>query len=126
MVGMDSPLKGIILNHTLKWYTTTPKESVKVLKVTMSFYGSYKYKSPSKRRKDWLRKGKFLAQFRGDPILVPIPFLKPGQSPDTLSLGEPVCTAIATALVMQDEQIAERMRQLCHHWDFLAREAGKA
>ena len=61
-------------------------ESANVLKVTMKFYGGYKYKSPSKRRRDRLRKKKFLAKFRKDPVLVPVPFLEPGQSL-TLSLS---------------------------------------
>ena len=70
---MDSRLKGIILNHTLKSYKITPIESANVLRVTMKFYGGFKYKSPSKRRRDKLRKEKFLAKFRRDPILVPSP-----------------------------------------------------
>ena len=57
---------------------------------------------------------KFLAQFRRDPILVPIPFLKPGQSFDPVYLGGSVCTDIATILIMQEEQMAEDMRELCH------------
>ena len=39
----------------------TPVESTNVLKVTMKFYGVYKYKSPSKRRRDQCRRAKFLA-----------------------------------------------------------------
>ena len=39
MIGMDSPLKGIILNCTLKSYMITPIESANVLKVTMRVYG---------------------------------------------------------------------------------------
>ena len=42
MVGMESRLKGIILNHTLKSYAITPIESPNVLKVTMKLYGGYK------------------------------------------------------------------------------------
>ena len=80
MVEMDFRLKGIILNHTLKSYKITPIKSANVLRVTMKFYGGFKYKSPSKRRRDKLRKEKFLAKFRRAPILVPIPFLEPGQS----------------------------------------------
>ena len=75
---MDSQLKGLILNCTLKSYTITPIESNNVLEVTMKFYGGYKYKSPSKRRRDRLRKERFLAKFKRDPLLVPIPFLEPG------------------------------------------------
>ena len=42
---MDYQLKGLILNHTLKSYAITPIESANVLKVTMKFYGGYKYES---------------------------------------------------------------------------------
>ena len=74
-VWIDSRLKGIILNHTLKSYTIIPIESANVLNVIMRFYGGCNYKSPSKRRREQLRKVKDFAQFRRDPILVPIPFL---------------------------------------------------
>ena len=90
MVGIVSQLKEIILNHTLKSYKITPIESANVLRVTMKFYGSFKYKSPSKRRRDKLRKEKFPAKFRRAPILVPICFLEPGQSPSPAILGGPV------------------------------------
>ena len=56
MVEIDSRSKGIILNCTLKFYKITPIESSNVLRVTMMFYGGFKYKSPSKRRRDNLRK----------------------------------------------------------------------
>ena len=74
MVGMDSQSKGIILNHTLKSYKITPLESANVLKVTMKFYGDFECKSPSKRRRDRLRKEKSQAKIRRDTILVSIPF----------------------------------------------------
>ena len=74
MVGMDSQLKGIILNHTLKSYKITPIKRANVLEVTMRFYGGFKYKSPSKRRQDRFREEKLLAKFKRDPLLVPIPF----------------------------------------------------
>ena len=70
---MDYQLKGIILNLTLKCYQITPTEKVNVLRVTMDFFGGYKYKSPSKRRKDRLRKQRFLAHFSVDPVVVPVP-----------------------------------------------------
>ena len=54
----------------------TPIESTNVLEVTMKFYGGYKYKSPSKKRWDRFRKERFLAKFKRDPLLVPIPFLE--------------------------------------------------
>ena len=61
---MDSQLKGLILNRTLKSYTITPIESNNVLEVTMKFYGGYKYKSASKRRRDRLRKERFWQSLR--------------------------------------------------------------
>ena len=94
---MDYWLKGLILNCTLKSYRITLIEIANVLKVVMKFDGGYKYKSPSKRRRDRLRKEKFLAKFRRDPLLVPIPFLEPDQSPSHVALGGPVCSTITTA-----------------------------
>ena len=82
---MDSQLKGVILNCPLKSYTITPIKSNNVLEVTMKFYGGYKYKSPSERRQDRLRKEMFLAKFKRDPLLVPIPFLEPDQSPSPVA-----------------------------------------
>ena len=122
---MDSQLKGLILNHTLKSYTITPMESNNVFEVTMKFYGGYKYKSPSKRRRDRFRKERFLAKFKRDPLLVPIPFLEPGHSPSPVALGGPVCSAIATAFMTQAEMLQD-MKDLCHQWDPLAQEAGRA
>ena len=78
---MDYQLKGLILNCILKSYTISPIESANMLKVTMRFYGGSKYKSPSNRRSYRLRKEKYLARFMMDPVLVPAPFLEPGQSP---------------------------------------------
>ena len=123
---MDSQLKGLILNHTLKSYTITPIESNNELEVTMKFYGGYKYKSPSKRRRDRLRRERFLAKFKRDPLLVPIPLLEPGQSPSPVALGGPVCSAITTAFMTQAEEMLQDMKDLCHQWDRLAQEAGKA
>ena len=92
----------------------------------MTVYGGYKYKSPSNRRWDRLRKERFLAKFKRDPLLVPIPFLEPDQSPTPVALGGPVCSAIATAFITQAEEMLEDMKDLCHQWDHLAQEAGKA
>ena len=111
---MDSYLKGIILNCTLKSYKITPIESAHVLRVTMRFYGGFKYKSPSKRRRDKLRKEKFLAKFRRDPILVPIPFLEPGQSPSPATLGGPALEAITTAFAMEMEEVVAEIKRLHH------------
>ena len=102
---MDYWLKGLILNCTLKSYTITPIEGTNVLEVTMKFYGGYMYKSPSKRRWDRLRKERFLAKSRRDPLLVPIPFLEPGQSPSPMTLGSPFCSAITTAFMAQEEEV---------------------
>ena len=117
---MDYQLKGLIPSHTLKSNTITPIQSNNVLEVTMKFYGGYKYKSPSKRRWDRLRKERFLAKFKRDPLLVPIPFLEPGHSPFPLALGGPVCSAITTAFMTQAEEMFEDMKDLCHQWDCLA------
>ena len=130
---MDSQLKGLILNCTIKSYTITPIENNNVLEVTMKFYGGYKYKSPSKRRRHKLRKERFLAKFKRDPLLVLclaipllIPFLEPGCSPSHVALGGPVCSAIATVFMTQAEEMLEDMKDLCHQWDHLTQEAGKA
>ena len=123
---MNYQLKELILNHALKSYTITPIESANVLEVTMRFYGGYMYKSPSKRRWDRLRKERFLAKFKRDPLLVPIPFLEPGQSPSPVALGSPVCSAITTAFMTQAEEMVEDMQDLCHQQDCMAQEAGKA
>ena len=92
----------------------------------MKFYGGYKYKSSSKRRRARLRKERFLAKFKRDPLLVPIPFLEPGQSPSPVALGGPVCSAITTAFMTQAEEMLQDMKDLCHQQDHLAQEAGKA
>ena len=55
-----------------------------------------------------------------------VPFLKPGQTPDPVSLGGPLYTAMVTALITQEEQMAEEIRELCHWQDCLAQEAEKA
>ena len=117
---MDSLLKGLILNHTLKSYTITPIESNNVLEVTMKFYGGYKYISPSKRRQEGLRRGRFLAKFKRDPLLVPIPFLEPGLCPCPVALGGPVCSGITTAFMTQAEEMLQDMKDLHHQWDCLA------
>ena len=123
---MDYQLKRLILNHTLKSYLLAPVESANVLKVTMKFYGGYKYKSPRKRRWDKLRKKKFLAKFKRDPLLVPIPFLEPDQSPSPGILAGPFCSAIATAFIMQAEEMVEELKYLHHQWDCLSQQADKA
>ena len=73
-----------------------------------------------------LRKERFLAKFNRDPLLVSIPFLKPGQSPCPVALGGPVFSAITTAFMTQAEEMVGDMSDLCHQQDCLAQEAGKA
>ena len=123
---MDFRLKGIILNCTLKSYKITPIESANVLRVTMKFYGGFKYKSPSKRRRDRLRKEKFLAKFRRDPILVPIPFLEPCQSPSPAALGGPVLENMATAFATEIKEVVAEIKRLCQKPIHLAQEAEDA
>ena len=86
----------------------------------MRFNGGYKYKSPSNRKRDKLRKEKFLAKFRRDPVLLPIPFLEPGQSPSPVTLGAPVFATTATAFTTQAEEMVDEMRTLHHKQDCLA------
>ena len=123
---MDFQLKGIILNYTLKSYKITPIESANELKIMMKFYGGYKYKSPSKRRRDRLRKKRFLAQFRNDPVLEPVPFLGPGQSPHSTFQDVPVPAVLATALIKQTEDAVEVLWGLHHQQNCLAQEIEKA
>ena len=92
----------------------------------MRFYGGFKYKSPSKRRRDRFRKEKFLAKFRRDPILVPIPFLEPCQSPSPAALGGPVLESIATAFTREMEEVVAEIRRLCQKHINLAQEAEHA
>ena len=96
------------------------------LKVTMKFYEGYKYKSPSKRRRDRLMKEKFLAKFRKDPVLVPVPLLEPGQSPHPVSLGGPVLASIENTLLKQVRDIEDEIRGYHHQWDCLVQEADRA
>ena len=117
-------LKGIILNCTLKSYTITPIESTNVFKVTKRFCVGYKYKSPSKRRWDRLRKEKFLAKFKRDPLLVPIPFLEPGQSPSPVALGGLVCSVIATSFTTQAEDLVVEIKRLHQKHNCLAGKQG--
>ena len=123
---MDYQLKELILNHTLKSYAITSIESANVLKVTMKFYGGYKYKSPSKRRRDRLRKKKFLTKFRKDPVLVPVFFLESYQSPHPVSLEGLVLATMEAALLKQVHEIEEQIRGFCERWDWLAQEAEQA
>ena len=123
---MDSRLKGIILNYKMKSYKITPIDRANLLEVTMRFYWGFKYKSPSKRRQDKLRKEKFLAKFKRDPLLVPIPFLEPGQSPYPVTFGQPICWAIVTAFTTQADDIVEEIKMMHDKHNHLAQETEKA
>ena len=92
----------------------------------MRFCGGFKYKSPSKRRRNKLRKEKFLAKFRRHPLLMRIPFLEPGQTPTPVVLGAPIHTAISTAFITHAEEMVGMMKKLHHRWNYLAGEAEDA
>ena len=92
----------------------------------MIIYGGFKYKSPSKRRRDKLRKEKFLAKFRRDPILVPIPFLEPDQSPSPAVLGGPVLESMATAFATEMEEVVAEIKRLHQKCICLAQETEDA
>ena len=119
---MDYWLKGHILNCTLKSYSMSPIESVNVCKVRMKSNGDYKHKSPSKRRWDKVRKEKFLAKYKRDPLLAPIPFLEPDQSLSHCILIGPVCAVIATAFITQAEDMVQEIKDLGHQCDHPAQE----
>ena len=69
---------------------------------------------------------KFLATFKRDPLLVPIPFLEPGQSPSPVTLGQPICRDIATAFTTQAEDIVDEIKMMCDKCNCLAQETEKA
>ena len=73
-----------------------------------------------------LRKKRFLARFRKDPVLVPVPFLEPDQSPHPVSLGGLVLATMEASLLKQVHEIEEQIRGFCERWDRLAKEAEQA
>ena len=73
-----------------------------------------------------LRKKRFLAKFRKNPVLVPVPFLEPGQSPQPVSLGGPVLATMKASLLKQIHQIEEQIRGVHERQDQLAKEAEQA
>ena len=64
---------------------------------------------PLQEEEDRLRK-KFLAKFKRDPLLVPIPFPEHGQSPHPVSPGRPVYASITTTFITQVEEIVDEMK----------------
>ena len=68
----------------------------------------------------------FLAKFKRDPLLVPISFLEPGQSPSPIILDQPVCWAIATAFTIQAEDIVGEIKMMHDNSNCLAQETEKA
>ena len=107
---MDYQLKGLILKYTLKSYTITPIESVNVLKVTMRFYGDISTRAPVRGGGTGSGRKKFLVKFRRDPILVPLPFLEPGQTPLPVPLEEPVLATMEATLLKQVNKIEKQIR----------------
>ena len=87
------------------------------LKSPWSSMGVTSTRVPVRGEGDRLRKERFLAKFKRDPLLVPIPFLEPGQSPSPVALGGPVCSAITTAFMTQAEEMLQDMKDLCHQQD---------
>ena len=76
-----------------------------------------------KRRRDRLKKKVFLVKLRKDPVLMPVPFLEPGQSPHPVSLVEPVLATIEATLLKQVHEIKEQIRGFGQWQDCLAQEA---
>ena len=83
-------------------------------------------KAPARGGGTRLRKEKFLAKFRRDPILVPITFLEPGQSPSSAVLGGPVLESMATAFATEMEEVVAEIKRLCQKHICLAQEAEDA
>ena len=73
-----------------------------------------------------LRKKRFLAKFRKDSVLVPVPFLEPGQSPHPVSLGGPVLATMEASLLKQVHEMEEQIRGFPERWYRLAKEAEQA
>ena len=63
---------------------------------------------PARGRRDMLRKKRFLAKFRKDPVLVPVPFLEPGQSPHPVSLGGPVLATMEASCSNRSMRLKSR------------------
>ena len=67
-----------------------------------------------------------MAKLKRDTLLVPIAFLEPGQSPSPVTLGQPVCWAIATAFTTQAEDIVEEIKMMHDKHNHLDQETEKA
>ena len=83
-------------------------------------------RAPAREGGTGLRKVKFLAKFKRDPLLVPIPFLEHGQSPSPVILGQAVYWAIATAFTTQAEDIVGEIKMMHDKHNHLAQETEKA
>ena len=64
--------------------------------------------------------------FKRDPILVPIPFLEPGQSTSPAILGRPVLEAIITAFSTEVEELVAETKKICKKLFHLAQEVEDA
>ena len=76
-----------------------------MIQASKDFYGGYQYKCPSKKRRDRLRRQKFLVQFRRDPELFPVTLLASDylNSPSALPGTVPVAVMIqATELMIKN------------------------
>ena len=72
------------------------------------------------------QEGEILAKFRSDPILVPIPFLEPGQFPSPAVLGGPVLENMATAFATEMKEVVAEIKRLHQKHICLAQEAEDA
>ena len=125
MVEMDSKIKGIILNHTLKSYSITPIEGANVLKVTMRFYGGYKYKSPSRRGRTGSGRRSSWPDSRGILPWCQSPSLSLA-SPFPVALGGSGCLAIAIAFITQAEELMVEVKKQHDMPNHLAQETEEA
>ena len=67
-----------------------------------------------------------MAKFKRDPLLVPVPFLEPAQSPSLIALGGPVCPVITTAFSMQVEGLVVEIKKWYERLNYLAQETEAA
>ena len=74
----------------------------------MDFYGGNRYSSPTKKRRDRLRKQKFVTQLSRGPELVPVPLHGPAYSPSPSTYSGPVpaiVVVLATELMIHSAQM---------------------
>ena len=101
------------------------------LVLTVDLNGGYKYKGPSKQRRHWFRKHRFLAQFREDPVLVLVPVPVSGygssHSCNTICARSSYCySQCNTFSIAVTGSSAERVHHLMQAFTTLAQEVQKA